>query len=375
MTDRLKFIEINYHQHDEFSSPTEVLALHRKSNLFLPELAKHADVTLVKHLNFEGESRIDGIHYRFFKRKNGFFQVPTDAHRFVAAQNPDVVLVQGFIFPVQVHFLRRRIGRKARILLQHQGEVPMKRKKVFQKMMAKCVDGWLFSSLQNAREWIDEGIIRDESRCFVFPASSTLFRRKDKQACRKITGMNEGLQLLWVGRLNANKDPFTVLKAFEGYLAGGGKGRLHMIYSETDLEDGVRGYIVNSEWLRDNVSLVGKLPNEELENWYNAADYYILASHREGGSFALTEAMACGCVPIVSNIPASMQMIDQGRAGYFFEAGNHAELCTLLLGLDEDRGKELSQKAEEYFKKTMSVEAIAERMKQICEQFLATTPR
>lgn len=54
-----------------------------------------------------------------------------------------------------------------------------------------------------------------------------------------------------------------------------------------------------------NVNLVSYAPNEELPLWYNRHRFYIQLSISEGFPNALCEAMACGCVPIVSEV-ASM---------------------------------------------------------------------
>ncbi|MEO7984013.1 MAG: glycosyltransferase, partial [Bacteroidota bacterium] len=101
---------------------------------------------------------------------------------------------------------------------------------------------------------------------------------------------------------------------------------------------------------------------ELLEDWYNAADYFILASHREGGSYALVEAMACGCVPIVSNIPASMKMIEKGKAGFYFQPGNKEQLLERFLSLRPGEHPALSQAAEAVFTEQLSPAAIANKL-------------
>jgi len=65
----------------------------------------------------------------------------------------------------------------------------------------------------------------------------------------------------------------------------------------------VNDTIKQSPVLWKAVSLKGKIDNDELSAWYSAADFYISGSHSEGGSYALLEAMACGCIPIVTSIP------------------------------------------------------------------------
>jgi glycosyltransferase involved in cell wall biosynthesis len=313
-------------------------------------------------MNYKGEMEIEGIHYHFEKRANRFLQIPFSTHHWVADGKPDLVLVQGFIFPLQVMTLRKKTGKHPIILLQHHGEVPGGKKTIFQKLADKQIDGYLFSAIGNAQPWLKAGIIRDALKCFELPSSSTSFIKKDKSSCRAITGMDNGIHFLWVGRLNANKDPFTVLKGFEKYCMQGGEGRLWMIYSEEDLVKEIKSIISGSDDLAARVHLVGKIPNSEMETWYNAADYFISGSWQEGGSYALTEAMACGCIPVVTRIPPAMKTIKDGEYGYFYEAGNVGELTQVLLQLKNHDRESLSVKIAEYFKKELSAEAVAEKL-------------
>lgn len=346
-------------------SPEAVIEKHRQPNLYINELKKEADIVLVKHLHYDGERIVDGIRYRFFERPNRFWNIPGRTLRFIAAEKPDVVLVQGFIFPLQVMALRRKLGPAPVILLQHQADHPFRRKKIIQQWADKSVNGYLFSALEMADPWIKAGIIRDRSKCFISHAASSSFERKNKSESRLKTGMGNGRQFLWVGRLNANKDPLTVLSAFEKYVEGRPDEKLYMIYQETDLLEAVQNRIRQHPLLLKQVVLLGKKDHAEIETWYNAADYIISASHYEGGSFAIMEAMACGAVPVVSNIPASLYAVQEGQLGYVFEKGNSDNLYRVLSLLDPAELPERSTAGEQFFRDEMSPAAIASRLLQI----------
>lgn len=359
---KLKFIELNYYSHRDINDPEMVIQKHKPSNLFAHELRKEADVILVKHLTTEAATENEGIRYRFFRRSNSFWQIPSATHRFIASEKPDIVLVQGFIFPLQVMALRKAVGKGCRILLQHHGEIPFKRKKIFQRMADKCIDGYLFSAAALALPWISSGIIKTERKCFELPSASTTFCKKDKTLCRIETGMKEGIHFLWAGRLNTNKDPLTVLKAFEKYLKTQPSATLHMIFQENDLLEEIKLAINNSPVLKEAVRLIGYVPHHQVETWYNAADYIISASHHEGGSYVLMEAMACGCVPVVSNIPSSLKITDNGGCGYFFEKGNSESLLAVLNRLSNEDHAVKSKACVNHFEKEMSAGAIAEKL-------------
>ena len=78
--------------------------------------------------------------------------------------------------------------------------------------------------------------------------------------------------------------------------------------------------------------------------------------------------MACGCVPIVSDIPASAKMIDQGKAGFSFRAGDDEDLLRTLLSIDYTNYGRYREIAMQYFQDEMSSVAIGKKMMNIITQ-------
>jgi len=58
-----------------------------------------------------------------------------------------------------------------------------------------------------------------------------------------------------------------------------------------------------------NVQLIPFVPNEELPQIYNTHKFYLQLSISEGFPNALCEAMACGCVPIVSEVASMPEIV------------------------------------------------------------------
>ena len=52
------------------------------------------------------------------------------------------------------------------------------------------------------------------------------------------------------------------------------------------------------------VHLLGKVPHAGIETLMQAADLFVSASRAESCGFAALEAMACGAVPVLSDIPS-----------------------------------------------------------------------
>ncbi|MDO9546098.1 MAG: glycosyltransferase family 4 protein [Pelolinea sp.] len=83
---------------------------------------------------------------------------------------------------------------------------------------------------------------------------------------------------------------------------------------------GMAGQPQAEKWVRDygikgSVTLLPYLPQEELWALYALADVYISLSSHDGTPNSFLEAIACGCFPVVGDIPSLQEWIDQGKNG------------------------------------------------------------
>jgi glycosyltransferase involved in cell wall biosynthesis len=89
--------------------------------------------------------------------------------------------------------------------------------------------------------------------------------------------------------------------------------------------------IFRSSGLENRVHLAGFRRLEDLPKYYRAADLYISASHVDGSSISLLEAMACGIPPIVSDIPGNREWVTPGENGWWFADGSSQFLAETVL--------------------------------------------
>lgn len=80
----------------------------------------------------------------------------------------------------------------------------------------------------------------------------------------------------------------------------------------------------------DRVYFPGQLRQEDLPCYYRAADLYLSASHSDGTSISLLEAMACGVPALVSDIPGNREWVEPGENGWRFEDGEVTSLVEAL---------------------------------------------
>lgn len=80
--------------------------------------------------------------------------------------------------------------------------------------------------------------------------------------------------------------------------------------------------------VESQVLFPGLVTQADLPRYYRLADLYISASHSDGTSISLLEAMACGRPSLVSDIPGNREWVHPGENGWWFldtDAGSLAE--------------------------------------------------
>ena len=271
-----------------------------------------------------------------------------------------VVHVQGLFFPLQIRVLRNLLPSDCAIVVQHHAERPWRKfVRPLQRYGLRAADGFFFAAPALARPWLDEGLISKRQKVFQIMEGSTNFRREERTVARAATGLSGSPVVLWVGRLIPLKDPLTVLNGFERILAQFPAARLYMAYGEANLLTAVRDRIASSPGLSRAVTLLGTVSHKHLERVYNSADYFALGSHYEGSGFSLAEALACGVVPVVTDIPSFRVMTDDGRIGRCWAPGNSIAFADAFLEIAGKPLRPLSDQAVRFFHDQLSYTAIA----------------
>jgi glycosyltransferase involved in cell wall biosynthesis len=370
MSRRLKLIDCSFDFLPEFDGPAGVLKSHAAGFGYLRFLDEGVEVVVIERIGYSGEVRTAAARFRFFKGGDPLNLL--NMFWFIRKERPDVVLVQGLIFPLQVILLRLFVKKRCRLIAQHHGELPRRGlKRTLQRAADRRLDAYLFTARGNIDPWITSSIIPSYDKCHEILEASTSFERKDKESSRKRCGMGGGLNLLWVGRLTCGKDPFTVLAAFKDLLASGSQARLYMIYREADLLAEIKTLLRADPLLVNAVCLLGEVPHAELPFWYSAADFYVSGSRAEGSGFALLEAMACGCIPLVTDIAPFRKITGDGRYGFLYPPGDARELGALLGSLESVDRERLCVSVVQHFSAQLSFKNIAEGLAEICRSLCA----
>ena len=276
----------------------------------------------------------------------------------VAAFRPDIVHVNGLEFAVRTWMLRRRLPAPAAVVVQNHadggtvGRAP--RLRLMGRLARTSVDAFLFAVDAHVDAWRAAGFVTAGAAVHaVMPASTTL-RALPRDAARSASGVTGDPAVLWVGRLNANKDPLTVLDAFDRFAARRPGATLTMIFHEGELLSAVRARVEASPALRDRVRLAGEVEHARMAAFLSAADIFIVGSHHEGSGYALMEALACGATPVVTDIPTFRALA--GDVGLFWTVGD-AQSCARAL----DSARVDRQRVIDHFERNLTWEAVGKR--------------
>ena len=97
-----------------------------------------------------------------------------------------------------------------------------------------------------------------------------------------------------------------------------------------------------------NVEFTGRISDEELLEWYQKAKVYCQLSRYESFGMALAEAMACECVPVVTDRGAIPEVV--GDTGFYVPYGDpKATAEAIKEALKSDRGKEARERIKRMF--------------------------
>jgi glycosyltransferase involved in cell wall biosynthesis len=280
-----------------------------------------------------------GIPYHFFadrgKPMASKWTSGADAlHAAVVAAGADLVHVNGVFHPRRVRRLRTMLPEDTALLVQdHGGFEPQTASPMTRAWLRRglaAADALMLSSIGQVEQWRAAGIVPKHVAMFDVMESSTWMRQSKEESQSSDRDEAGSPALLWVGRLNANKDPLTVLRGVVPFFETHPAARLTMIYAENQLEADVRAVIARTPALASRVRLVGRVPRNRMAGFFNRADLFVLGSHREGSGYAAIEALACGVLPVVTSIPPFRALTNDAVVGELWEPGNAASLGDAL---------------------------------------------
>lgn len=88
--------------------------------------------------------------------------------------------------------------------------------------------------------------------------------------------------------------------------------------------------------VKDAVKIVGYVNHDVVALYHRAADVMVSISDRDSGPMALQEAMACGDVPVISDLPSVREWIQDGWNGLLVDMNNVDQVADSIITLLEN---------------------------------------
>ncbi|HYD23613.1 MAG TPA: glycosyltransferase family 4 protein [Croceibacterium sp.] len=294
-----------------------------------------AEVTVLQASRQAAALERHGVRYRFVAEPrlatgNGPGLLPWRLAAEARALRPDAIHFNGLDYPLHLAWICRA---GAPVLVQDHASKPGGKRAALRRPALRRVAGVAFTAEAQAEPWRRSGELPADVPVFAIPESSTLFTPGDRDEARHEARIHGDPALLWVGRLDANKDPLTILRAVRAASARLPGLQLWMAYGESELLPEIERALRSDAELAARVHLLGTVPHASMEALYRAADLFVLGSHREGSGYALIEALACGVTPVVSDIPSFRALTGDGAVGALAPCGDAEAFADRIVAL------------------------------------------
>jgi len=307
----------------------------------------------------------NGVHYHFLpfdtgSPRRGEFSAASRA--LLRSLAPDVFHVHGLDFPRHVLSLAGSSSGVPIILQDHASRPPRIWRRSAARRGISVAAGVAFCSLDQARPFSEAGLIGASTRVYEIPESTSRFAPGNRDDARRATAVEGNPAVLWVGHLNANKDPLTVLEGISAAVHELPQLQVYCCFGSAPLLHDVQSRISSDPRLRDRVHLLGRLPHDRIELLMRAADIFVLGSHSEGSGYSLIEALSCGLPPVVTDIPSFRSLTKAGLVGALWPCDDSGALCQALLSVARRSGPELRKAVRAHFDAELSSNALGQKL-------------
>lgn len=191
------------------------------------------------------------------------------------------------------------------------------------------VKGVICVSTKNREESIADGLLADVGKSVVIPNAidDGLFKLMDRQALRKVHGLKDtDFVVAFTGWYDHNKGVTRVSDAIN-------------MLNDSDIKSffigGIRegnGEMPDCEGILHK----GRLPHDQIPEFLNMADVFVLPSLMEGCNNSIIEAMACGLPIIASDRPFNNDVLTKSNS-ILVDPLNVAEIANAIKRIKDDK--------------------------------------
>jgi glycosyltransferase involved in cell wall biosynthesis len=275
---------------------------------------------------------------------------------------PDVLHVHGLHFAHDVLSLPLTAPGVPIFLQDHASRPPRLWRRALWRRAFRVASGISFCALEQARPFELAALIPPETKVYEIPESTCRFTPGNKDQARRGSGLSGDPLILWVGHLDANKDPLTVLDGIRMAVHSLPRLQLYCCFGTAPLLRAVQRRIAEEPLLNGKVHLMGRVPHADVEQLMRAADVFVLGSHREGSGYSVIEALACGLPPVVTDIPSFRSLTGNGSVGALWPRGDAKALVDRLVSISAQPQYLIRSAARKHFENRLSFDAVGRNL-------------
>ncbi|MFF4198578.1 D-inositol-3-phosphate glycosyltransferase [Nonomuraea sp. NPDC001831] len=229
---------------------------------------------------------------------------------------------------------------KVKNLLLAQDDKPEPQARVVgEEQVVEIADRLVANTADEARELIDlYGAARQRVAVVNPGVNLTVFQPASQGAARQRLGLPQDARvLLFVGRIQPLKAPDVLLRAASRMLIDDPslRGRLVVACVGGPSGNGLARPSILTELagelgISDVVRLVPPAPQEELADWYRAADVTVVPSYSESFGLVALESQACGTPVAAAAVGGLRTAVDDGVSGVLVDGHDPDEWARVL---------------------------------------------
>jgi alpha-1,3-mannosyltransferase len=242
----------------------------------------------------------------------------------------DILHVHCLGFPTDFIALTKFIHKKPCVLTSYGGIFHTNKFLFFKKFYFHCVEPLLLSkynyiiSVSKTDYNIFSKIIKSDKLGLiplaVFLEEFQFYERSDNKP-----------YFVYIGRISKNKNLLNLLKTFKIVLKYISSAKLAIIGGDFDgTINEIKKYIIQNN-LEESTQITGFVTRRQLNEILKDFYYFVSASLFESFGIAVTEAMSTGLVPIVQDIPAHREQVEDGVNGFIVDFNNPEKAAQKIL--------------------------------------------
>lgn len=198
-------------------------------------------------------------------------------------------------------------------------------------------------------------------------------RRRDMRA--KLGNRDDDVVCLYLGRITESKGIRDLIEAFAALPTSlAATARLLLV---GPIETNPELWLSAAAALGERVHFVGAVGKDDVRDYYEAADVFVLPSYREGISSSLIEAMACSAPAVVSAVGGNPEVVVDRDCGRIVPPGDVEALTKALgelIGNREER-RAMGTRARERIVELFDLGTMAKRYMEVYEHATRATER